>query len=169
MGFRNMQEKLKIFFSVYTRNFQAIVGRNFVMLPEKKSCLFVSCLPSKIIDIRNQAFYGAHSCGHPHKPVFFNHFHVSPLKAVLLSPFFLLRQISAGTLSASCPNIGDSYGTVGQQGWPLMLAPFIVEVEMILEQRQIAFLSPSQICRNLNFSTEIQIQPLSVLKIFLLY
>ena len=53
------------------------------------------------------------------------------------------------------------------------------KVEIILEQREVAFLSTSKICENLNFSTEIQIfakfcwvirtQTLSVLKIFLLY
>ena len=31
------------------------------------------------------------------------------------------------------------------------------KVEIILEQRQVAFLSPGKICKNLNFSTEIQI------------
>ena len=31
------------------------------------------------------------------------------------------------------------------------------KVEIILEQREVAFLSPSKICENLNFSTEIQI------------
>jgi hypothetical protein len=31
------------------------------------------------------------------------------------------------------------------------------KVEIILEQREIAFLSPSKICENLKFSTEIQI------------
>ena len=33
----------------------------------------------------------------------------------------------------------------------------VVKVEIILEQRYVAFLSPSKICENLNFSTEIQI------------
>jgi hypothetical protein len=32
-----------------------------------------------------------------------------------------------------------------------------VKVEIFLEQREVAFLSPSKICENLNFSTEIQI------------
>ena len=31
------------------------------------------------------------------------------------------------------------------------------KVEIILEQRQVAFLSPSKICETLNFSREIQI------------
>ena len=31
------------------------------------------------------------------------------------------------------------------------------KVEIFLEQREVAFLSPSKICENLNFSTEIQI------------
>ena len=31
------------------------------------------------------------------------------------------------------------------------------KVEIFLEQREIAFLSPSKICENLNFSTKIQI------------
>jgi hypothetical protein len=31
------------------------------------------------------------------------------------------------------------------------------KVEIFLEQREIAFLSPSKICENLNFSTEIHI------------
>ena len=31
------------------------------------------------------------------------------------------------------------------------------KVEIVLEQREVAFLSPSKICENLNFSTEIQI------------
>ena len=31
------------------------------------------------------------------------------------------------------------------------------KVEIILEQREVAFLSPSKICENLNFSREIQI------------
>ena len=35
--------------------------------------------------------------------------------------------------------------------------PSIVKVEIFLEQREVAFLSPSKICENLNFSTEIQI------------
>ena len=30
-------------------------------------------------------------------------------------------------------------------------------VEIFLEQREVAFLSPSKICKNVNFSTEIQI------------
>ena len=30
-----------------------------------------------------------------------------------------------------------------------------VKVEIFLEQREVAFLSPSKICENLNFSTEI--------------
>ena len=52
------------------------------------------------------------------------------------------------------------------------------QVEIFLEQREVAFLSTSKIWENLNFSTEIQIlckfcwvirmQPLSVLKLFLL-
>ena len=33
----------------------------------------------------------------------------------------------------------------------------VSKVEIFLEQREVAFLSPSQICKNLNFSTEIQI------------
>jgi hypothetical protein len=33
----------------------------------------------------------------------------------------------------------------------------IDKVEIFLEQREVAFLSPSKICENLNFSTEIQI------------
>ena len=33
----------------------------------------------------------------------------------------------------------------------------IIKVEIFLEQREVAFLSPSKICENLNFSTEIQI------------
>ena len=33
----------------------------------------------------------------------------------------------------------------------------IVKVEIFLEQREVAFLSPSKICENLNFSREIQI------------
>ena len=41
------------------------------------------------------------------------------------------------------------------------------EVEMFLEQRDVAFLSPSKICESLNFSREMQ--PISVLKLFLLY
>ena len=32
-----------------------------------------------------------------------------------------------------------------------------IKVEMFLEQREVAFLSPSKICEDLNFSTEIQI------------
>ena len=32
-----------------------------------------------------------------------------------------------------------------------------IKVEIFLEQREVAFLSPSKICENLNFSTEIQI------------
>ena len=39
-----------------------------------------------------------------------------------------------------------------------------VKVEIFLEQNEVAFLSPSKICENLNFST----QPISVLKLFLL-
>ena len=31
-----------------------------------------------------------------------------------------------------------------------------VKVEIFLEQREVVFLSPSKICKNLNFSTEIQ-------------
>ena len=31
------------------------------------------------------------------------------------------------------------------------------KVEMFLEQKKVAFLSPSKICQNSNFSTEIQI------------
>ena len=31
------------------------------------------------------------------------------------------------------------------------------KLEIILEQREVAFLSPSKICENLNISTEIQI------------
>ena len=31
------------------------------------------------------------------------------------------------------------------------------KVEIFLEQREVAFLSPSKICKNLNFSIEIQI------------
>jgi hypothetical protein len=38
--------------------------------------------------------------------------------------------------------------------WPSMLAG---KVEIFLEQREVAFLSPSKICEHLNFSTEIQI------------
>ena len=34
---------------------------------------------------------------------------------------------------------------------------FVSKVEKFLEQREVAFLSPSKICENLNFSTEIQI------------
>ena len=34
---------------------------------------------------------------------------------------------------------------------------FLVKVEIFLEQREVAFLSPSKICKNLNFSREIQI------------
>ena len=33
----------------------------------------------------------------------------------------------------------------------------IVKVEIFLEQREVAFLSPSKICEKLNFSSEIQI------------
>ena len=33
----------------------------------------------------------------------------------------------------------------------------ILKVEIFLEQREVAFLSPSKICENLNFSREIQI------------
>ena len=33
----------------------------------------------------------------------------------------------------------------------------VVKEEIILEQRQVAFLSPSKICKNLNFRREIQI------------
>ena len=33
----------------------------------------------------------------------------------------------------------------------------LCKVEKILEQREVAFLSPSKICENLNFSTGIQI------------
>ena len=33
----------------------------------------------------------------------------------------------------------------------------INKIEIFLEQREVAFLSPSKICENLNFSTEIQI------------
>ena len=33
----------------------------------------------------------------------------------------------------------------------------IGKVEIFLEQREVAFLSPSKICENLNFCTEIQI------------
>jgi hypothetical protein len=32
-----------------------------------------------------------------------------------------------------------------------------IKVEIFLEQREVAFLSPSKICENLNFSREIQI------------
>ena len=39
------------------------------------------------------------------------------------------------------------------------------QVEIILEQREVAFLSPSKICGNLNFST-VHTQPISVLKYF---
>ena len=58
------------------------------------------------------------------------------------------------------------------------LEGILFKVEIFLEQREVAFLSPSKICENLNFSTEIQIfrkfcwvirtQPISVLKLFLL-
>ena len=34
---------------------------------------------------------------------------------------------------------------------------FAYKVEIFLEQREVAFLSPSKICENLNLSTEIQI------------
>ena len=34
-----------------------------------------------------------------------------------------------------------------------------IKVEIFLEQREVAFLSPSKNCKNLNFSTEIQIFP----------
>ena len=48
-----------------------------------------------------------------------------------------------------------------------------IKVEIFLEQREVAFLSPSKICRNLNFQRFTVekfkfSQPLSVLKIFLL-
>ena len=36
-------------------------------------------------------------------------------------------------------------------------SPSCIKVEIFLEQREVAFLSPSKICENLNFSTEIQI------------
>ena len=35
--------------------------------------------------------------------------------------------------------------------------PYLSKVELFLEKREVAFLSPSKICENLNFSTEIQI------------
>ena len=38
-----------------------------------------------------------------------------------------------------------------------MLLRYWGKVEIILEQREVAFLSPIKICENLNFSTEIQI------------
>ena len=37
------------------------------------------------------------------------------------------------------------------------LIRFSVKVEIFLEQREVAFLPPSKICENFNFSTEIQI------------
>ena len=40
---------------------------------------------------------------------------------------------------------------------PLPLDWNKIKVEIFLEQREVAFLSPSKICKNLNFSTEIQI------------
>ena len=54
------------------------------------------------------------------------------------------------------------------------------KVKIILEQRKVAFLSPSKICKNLNFSTfknskfrkfcwVTRTQPISVLKLFLFY
>ena len=42
------------------------------------------------------------------------------------------------------------------EGVALKVNDFI-KVEIFLEQREVAFLSPSKICENLNFSTEIQI------------
>ena len=35
------------------------------------------------------------------------------------------------------------------------LLSLVVKVEIFLEQREVAFLSPGKICENLNFSTEI--------------
>ena len=60
------------------------------------------------------------------------------------------------TLSYSCCRI--KYPLVGQK---CKIHRFrkvaTVKVEIILEQRQVVFLSPSKICENLNFSREIQI------------
>ena len=39
--------------------------------------------------------------------------------------------------------------------WPVNITS--VKVEIFLEQREVAFLSPSKICENFNFSREIQI------------
>ena len=45
-----------------------------------------------------------------------------------------------------------------QKAWPFFNLPLQgFKVEIFLEQREVAFLSPSKICENLNFSTEIQI------------
>ena len=51
---------------------------------------------------------------------------------------------------------------VADQFYPMRGIEFITghmvyKVEIFLEQREVAFLSPSKICENLNFSTEIQI------------
>ena len=43
--------------------------------------------------------------------------------------------------------VQNNFGPIEGQG----------KVEIFLEQREVAFLSPSKICENLNFSTEIQI------------
>ena len=48
--------------------------------------------------------------------------------------------------------LGLYYDILGWKFWSLNF-----KVEIFLEQGEVAFLSPSKICENLNFSTEIQI------------
>ena len=126
LGFRNVQEKLDFFFCLYPK-VSSYSRQNLWNVPRKKNLVcsrrFFHVQHQRLLILGLKLFMVRTAVGTLIR-LFFNHFHVSPLKAVLLSPFFLLRQISAGTLSASCPNIGDSYGTVGHQGWPLVLAPF---------------------------------------------
>ena len=57
-------------------------------------------------------------------------------------------------------NSSFDFGSKGQlpvRGHTLITLPQKGKVEIFLEQREVAFLSPSKICENLNFSTEIQI------------